>query len=162
MEEKKYINGAIVIPKVRKKSYYVGKAVAYTVLILYSIIILLPFLIAIIASVTPNTVLNQNGFQFISGYFDISNYQTLLTTDTYGNIFQCLFNTFLYIIPTLFIGMFFSCLSAYAFARINFKGKNVVFYLMLSTMVIPGIIITFPSYLLFMDVYKVQEWFPLH
>ena len=32
---------------------------------------------------------------------------------------------------------------------------------MLSTMVIPGIIITFPSYLLFVDVYNVQEWFPL-
>lgn len=161
MEEKKYINGAIVVPKTRKKSYYVFKVITYTILILYSIIILLPFLIAIIASITPNTVLNENGFQFISGYIDFSNYQTLLTTDTYGNIFKCLLNTFIYIIPTLFIGMFFSCLAAYAFARIDFKGKKVVFYLMLSTMVIPGIIITFPSYLLFVDVYKVQEWFPL-
>ena len=36
-----------------------------------------------------------------------------------------------------------------------------MFYLLLSTMVIPGIITTFSSYLLFVDIYKVNDWFPL-
>ncbi len=143
-----------------KVNYTIGKILTYFVLILFSLIIVAPFLIAIITSITPELTLVENGFQWFTGVIDIGYYKTLLTTEDYGNIFKCLLNTVLYIVPQLFVGTFCSALCAYAFARINFRGKNIMFYLMLTTMVIPGIIITFPSYLLFVQVYKVTEWFP--
>lgn len=146
--------------KKHKVQYMIGKILTYFVLILFSVIILAPFLIAIITSITPELTLVENGFQWFSGVVDIGYYKKLLTTEDYGNIFRCLLNTVLYIVPQLFVGTFCSALCAYAFARIDFRGKNIMFYLMLATMVIPGIIITFPSYLLFVQVYKVTEWFP--
>lgn len=52
-------------------------------------------------------------------------------------------------------------LTAYAFARFNFKFKNVWFVLMLSTMMIPGIVIFIPQYLLFFNLKLVDTYVPL-
>lgn len=161
MKKELKFNNGIIIKKTHSFTYYLSKTLSYFFLILFAIIIIVPFLIAIITSITPENNILENGFQWFTGIVDVEYYLTLLTTNDYGNIFQCLGNTILYILPTILIGTFCSCLSAYAFARIKFKGKNIVFYLMLSTMVIPGIIITFPSYLLFIQVYKVNKWFSL-
>ena len=155
---RKTLNGAPII-KVRKKtSYYVWKVISYIVLIIYGIIILVPFLVAIITSITPYDMLLTEGFKFFTGVIDLTYYIDILTPDDSGNIFLAFGNTLSYILPPIVFGVFFSALAAYAFARIDFKGKNTVFYLMLSTMVIPGIIFTFPSYLLFTEVYKTPQW----
>ncbi len=137
-----------------------AKIAVYAILGLFGVIIVVPFLIAIITSLTPEIVLIENGFQWFTGFVDVGYYTRVLFTEEFGSFFKCFGNTMLYIMPPLLVGTFCSALAAYAFAKINFTGKNVLFALMLSTMVIPGIITTFPSYLLFIQVYKVNEWFP--
>ena len=161
MKKQKTINGAIVVPKKRNYAYWIFKVLSYLCLIAFGVIIIIPFLMAIITSLTPQNFIMENGFKWSTGVIDLEYYIKLLTTNEYGNISQCFLNTILYIAPPIIVGTFCSALSAYAFARINFKGKKVVFYLLLSTMVIPGIITTFSSYLLFVDIYKVNDWFPL-
>lgn len=161
MKKQKTINGAIVVPKKRNYAYWIFKVLSYLCLIAFGVIIIIPFLMAIITSLTPQNFIIENGFKWSTGVIDLEYYIKLLTTNEYGNIYQCFLNTILYIAPPIIVGTFCSALSAYAFARINFKGKKVVFYLLLSTMVIPGIITTFSSYLLFVDIYKVNDWFPL-
>ena len=52
-------------------------------------------------------------------------------------------------------------LTAYAFARFNFAGKNVWFVLMLSTMMIPAIVTFIPQYLLFFNLKLVDTYVPL-
>lgn len=52
-------------------------------------------------------------------------------------------------------------LTAYAFARFNFTGKNVWFVLMLSTMMIPAIVTFIPQYLLFFNLKLVDTYVPL-
>lgn len=136
------------------------QVLSYVVLIFFALLILVPFLIAVITSFTPEIQLLENGFRWYTGVIDIGYYKSILATEHYGNIYKSLGNTLLYILPQLVVGMFCSCLAAYAFARMEFRGKNALFYTMLATMVIPGIIITFPSYLLFVQVYHVMEWFP--
>lgn len=161
MKKQKTINGAIVVPKKRNYAYWIFKVLSYLCLIAFGVIIIIPFLMAIITSLTPQNFIMENGFKWSTGVIDLEYYIKLLTTNEYGNIYQCFLNTILYIAPPIIVGTFCSALSAYAFARINFKGKKVVFYLLLSTIVIPGIITTFSSYLLFVDIYKVNDWFPL-
>lgn len=143
----------------KEPSYYISAFFSYVTLIAFSIIILVPFVIALVTSITSEMTLMENGFQWFTGVIDLEYYVKLLLTEEFGNIFRCLLNTLLYIAPPLFVGTFCSALAAYAFAKVDFKGKNIVFYMMLSTMVIPGIITTFPSYLLFTQVYKTTEWF---
>jgi multiple sugar transport system permease protein len=52
-------------------------------------------------------------------------------------------------------------LTAYAFARFDFAGKNVWFVLMLSTMMIPAIVTFIPQYLLFFNLKLVDTYVPL-
>jgi multiple sugar transport system permease protein len=47
-----------------------------------------------------------------------------------------------------------SAMAGYAFARLNFKGKNVIFSLLLATIFIPAIVTLVPSFVLFVKVYK--------
>lgn len=137
-----------------------AKFLVYFCLILVAVVIIVPFLIAIVTSLTPEIILVEQGFQWYTGYIDIGYYSRLLFTDEFGTFYKCFLNTVAYIMPPLLVGTFCSALAAYAFARINFTGKNLIFGLMLVSMVIPGIITTFPSYLLFIQVYKVNDWFP--
>ena len=52
-------------------------------------------------------------------------------------------------------------LTAYAFARFNFAGKNVWFVLLLSTMMIPAIVTFIPQYLLFFNLKFIDTYIPL-
>ena len=52
-------------------------------------------------------------------------------------------------------------LTAYAFARFDFAGKNIWFVLMLSTMMIPAIVTFIPQYLLFFNLKLVNTYVPL-
>lgn len=56
-------------------------------------------------------------------------------------------NSLLITVITLSGELSFSILAAYAFARINFPGRNLIFSIMLSTMMIPAMVFTIPNFL---------------
>lgn len=131
-----------------KTGKVIYKVIVYTILSIFALIFILPFLIALSASFTsPKNIFN---FKLIPNPVDIGNYVKLFSENDVG---RAILNTFLYIIPPVFVGLFFSTTSAYALARIKFHGRKVLFYIILSTMVIPGIIILMPSYSLFVNFY---------
>ncbi|MFD7504523.1 carbohydrate ABC transporter permease [Streptomyces sp. NPDC059850] len=60
------------------------------------------------------------------------------------------------------IGVLFSCsLAAYAFARIRFAGRNVLFTLMISTLLLPFQILIIPQYILFQKMELINTYVPL-
>lgn len=124
------------------------KIIAYTILITFFMIFVVPFIFALITSFT--SPINIFDFSWIPNPIDIANYTKLFSEH---QVVRALINTFLYIIPPVFVGIFTSAMAAYAFAKLRFKGKNVVFYMLLSTMVIPGVITMIPSYVLFTNIY---------
>ena len=71
------------------------------------------------------------------------------------------FNTLWIILPPTLLGLFCSSLSAYAFAKLRFKGKNWLFSLLLLTMMIPGTILLTPSYVIFNQIGWVDTPLPL-
>ena len=64
------------------------------------------------------------------------------------SIIEGFFNTLWIIIPPTFIGLMTSTLSAYAFAKMRFRGKEVMFGLLIATMMVPGIATLVPSYII--------------
>ncbi|MGR3933162.1 carbohydrate ABC transporter permease [Streptomyces sp. BRA346] len=60
------------------------------------------------------------------------------------------------------IGVLFSCsLAAYAFARIRFAGRNALFTLMISTLLLPFQILIIPQYILFQKMELINTYVPL-
>lgn len=87
-----------------------------------------------------------------------SNYRRAWTILPFG---QAYINSIV-IAVTVTIGTLVSCsLAAYAFARLEFKGKNVLFYSLLATMMIPGQVTLIPMYVLFSRIGWIDTHYPL-
>jgi multiple sugar transport system permease protein len=89
-----------------------------------------------------NEVLNSLNVSFFTKVFSPQNYLNvfLYSSAAQGNIdfSRYLFNTILVAFFTTLGGTFFSILVAFALARLNFKGRDLIFTILLATMMIPG------------------------
>ncbi|MCL6509112.1 MAG: carbohydrate ABC transporter permease [Anaerolineae bacterium] len=70
-------------------------------------------------------------------------------------------NSFTIVFITIPGTIFTATMTAYAFARFNFFGKNIWFILLLSTMMIPAIVTFIPQYLLFFNLKLIDTYVPL-
>ncbi|MCC7207974.1 MAG: carbohydrate ABC transporter permease [Anaerolineae bacterium] len=83
--------------------------------------------------------------QILPSSFDLSNYQKLLANESFGRYFL---NTVLITAATVAGQLIVCSLAAYGFARLNFMGRNTIFVLYLTTMMIPFQITLIPLYLI--------------
>jgi len=65
------------------------------------------------------------------------------------NIWQAMLNTYSYVIPEVIFTVISSVLTAYGFARFKFKGRNVLFALMMAMLFLPQVVLNVPQYMLF-------------
>lgn len=86
------------------------------------------------------------------------NYAQVFSTVPFA---RWLLNSFLIIAITIPGTVITSTMTAYAFARFNFAGKNVWFILMLGTMMIPSTVTLIPQYLLFFQLKLINTYVPL-
>lgn len=135
----------------RKHSVSVANIFSYIFLTVFAILIILPFLFALSTSFTTRNGIYDLPFKWIPQPFTFDNYSDVFAR---VDIVRSFLNTFMYIIPPVFIGMLSSAMAAFVFSKLKFPGHRVIFYLMLSTMLIPGIITLIPSYIMFTNVYK--------
>lgn len=71
------------------------------------------------------------------------------------------FNTFFLVIPAIIGAVFTSSLAAYAFARLRAPGRNVIFMILLSTMMVPAFVTMIPTFILFAKLGWVGGFKPL-
>ncbi|WP_338554513.1 carbohydrate ABC transporter permease [Paenibacillus sp. KS-LC4] len=70
------------------------------------------------------------------------------------------FNSLLMVVPTVIATVISSLLVAYGFARFRFPGKNMLFSLMIATLMLPNAVIIIPSYLLFRSFGWLDSYWP--
>ena len=114
----------------------VGKAVIYALLGLWALMVLFPFYWMILSSVKSYGAYNA---EYIPKFFTLSP-----TLENYVQAFRAVplakyfLNTVIFTVATTAIMLVVVVPAAFAFARMNFKGKNLVFTLFLSMMMIPN------------------------
>ena len=116
----------------------------YFVLILFALFFLLPLLWMIVTSFKPfEEWLNPN---WIPVNPTLENFASIFNDKTLP-VFRWFFNSLL--IASLFTAgiLVIDSLAGYAYARLDFPGKNLLFGLMLATLVMPGIMFLIPNYL---------------
>lgn len=77
------------------------------------------------------------------------------------NFLRLLRNTVMYASITTFGAVLSASLVAYGFARFRIPAKNVLFMLMLSTVILPGAVTLIPTYFVFLRIGWVGTWLPL-
>ena len=118
--------------------------VIFTILALGSILMLYPFVWMIFTSFKPKQHV------YIGGLLP-----QVWTTESYTQIWgeidlvRGFLNTILYSIPPVVVGSLVSVAAAYAFAKIQFKGRNALFLVLLGSIMIPFPSIMVPQYVLF-------------
>ena len=126
------------------------KVGVYAFLLVMALIVLFPFYWMLISSVKTLEEYRMSVPTFWPQKIMLSNYVEAFTTANLGRLSANLGRLFL---NTLYVGLVSTLLSlvitilcAFAFARLEFKGKETLFGLMLATMMIPGELFTITNY----------------
>lgn len=120
----------------------VYKVFIYTFLTIVAVLSILPFYWMVISSLKTEFEFRQSIPTFFPTQgISWQNYPIVLTYEE-GLFSTTLTNTLLVGTLSTGLGLIITVLSAYAFARLNFKGKNLLFALMMATMMIPGELFT--------------------
>lgn len=119
-----------------------------------SVCALMPFFFLLISSFKPGQEMIRNGLQF---KFDFQNYSLvnyrLLYTERDGIYLSWYLNSAIILAMQVAGGLFFSSLVGYALGKYNFKGRNLLFIMVLIVMMIPVEILILPLYKQ-MDAFK--------
>ncbi len=127
-----------------KRRSIVRKAITYTLLGLWALIVLFPFYWMLLTSVKSYSAYNA---EYIPSFFTLSptlqNYVDAFTTVNLARYFT---NTVIFTLATTAIMMVVIIFAAYAFARLDFPGRDLVFGLFLSLMMIPAELVVITNF----------------
>ena len=124
------------------RDHVIGRIATYTILIFGAVIALAPFLWMISTSFM--SLGEATGLTLIPSELHFENYAIAWER---GNFTEYFVNSVLITAITLLGEMTFSIMAAYAFARIKFPGRDVLFGLLLATIMIPAMVIIIPNFL---------------
>lgn len=125
---------------VRSKTFLI-----HFILIMGSIIMLFPFVWMILTSLKTYAESIQVPPVMIPEDFQWKNYQEVFTLLPF---FKFMMNTFIITVLRTAGQLFLCSLAAYAFARIVFPGRNLLFVLALSVLMVPGQVFLLPQYMI--------------
>ena len=120
-----------------------GSGMLYLFLIVVAIFALLPFMWSFSASFKELTEIFRYPPQYLPTSFNLKNYINLFTGHDFGGWFL---NSVALSITNTTLSVFFCSLAGFAFAKYNFRFKNVLFILMLGSIMIPFQLIMTPLY----------------
>ena len=129
---------------IEKKSASLSRALIYVFLVIWAVIVLFPFYWMVLTSVKSFASYNS---EYIPRFFTteptLQNYADAFTTVPLGRYFL---NTLIFTVATTGLMMLVIVPAAFAFARLEFKGRNLVFSLFLSLMMIPTELVIITNY----------------
>ncbi len=119
------------------------KVCLYAFLLAMAIIVLFPFYWMIISSLKTLAEYRLSEPTFFPRQIMLQNYADAFTTASLGRLFV---NTMIVGVASTLLSLVITILSAFAFARLEFKGKEPLFAALLATMMIPGELFTITNF----------------
>ena len=133
-----------IMEKRAKRKKLVLKTAVYLLLVIWAAVVLFPFYWMIITSLKSHGAYNA---EFVPKFFvaspTLENYAKAFTAVPLG---RYLLNTLIFTVVTTLVMMIVIVPAAFAFARLEFKGKNLLFTAFLSLMMIPQELVIITNY----------------
>lgn len=136
--------------KRKNKGSLVGRIVSVLVLLFLVFIILYPFVWMVVTSFKSEADIVAYPPKLFSGEFGVHSYQDIWERIPFLTYYK---NTIIFALSVSLISLAFDTMAGYAFARMNFKGKNIMFLCVMGTLMVPFQVIMVP---LFVEVYKLN------
>lgn len=146
--------------KNEKRKQQLSSVLRYLILTIVAIVMIYPILWLVGASFKTNTeIFTEIGF--IPKRIDFTPYIEGWNTRTEYTFSTYFMNTFQIVIPKIIFCLISSTLTAYGFARFNFKFKNVLFALLMATMFLPAVVTRIPLYIFWKQFNMLDTYIPL-
>ena len=132
---------AFMTPKTKT---LINKIVLTVIAVLLAIIALAPYYWSILISFRPQNEIYTNRSWFFTSF----------TFEHFKNVFENVpilryfFNTLFLTLVNVVTNLLFASMAAYGFEKLRFKGSSVMFRIMMTSMMLPGIATTVPTFLL--------------
>jgi multiple sugar transport system permease protein len=125
------------------------KSGRYLVLLVASVLFVVPYLLALLASFKPLKQMFSGSPFSLPHPLTWHNFVELINQYDFGHF---LFNTAVVAICIAVGQVFFCALAAYAFAKMEFPGKNLLFALFLAMLLVPGTVTIVPLFIIVKDL----------
>jgi multiple sugar transport system permease protein len=134
----------------------VEAVVRYGLYIVITLFLFIPFLMTVLSSFKTSAEVIAFPPTLFPSVWHPENYLRVLTE--VNGFPRMVFNSFFVTLVAVALNLFFDSLVGYAFARLEFPFKNVLFSVMIATMVIPGFVFIVPRYILLLNAHLVNTY----
>nr|WP_292205373.1 carbohydrate ABC transporter permease [Butyrivibrio sp.] len=152
-KSKDYMDDHVTTPK--EKAFNI---IIFIILLLFAITMVFPLIYMVATSFMTKNQILSGSLTIIPDPVLIGKYSQVLQK---GQFISGILNTIKVEIPVLLIGGFTSSLAAFAFAKMDFRGKNALFLALLATIMIPFAVVMIPQYVLFTKLHWTNSLAPL-
>jgi len=128
----------------REKMRIIRKGLIHIPLLILAFIVIIPFLWMLTTSLKPPELFHVPP-HLIPIHFHWQNYVVALESAPFARYYL---NTIIVVLGIVVGQLFLSSLAGYAFARLRFPGRNILFLVILSTLMVPMYITIIPAYLI--------------
>ena len=129
---------SLLLRRARTIAWYVGATCV-------ALLTVTPLLWTLSTSVKPAGEILASGFRLIPQTFTLDNYEQALTTVPFG---RYMLNSAFLAVVGVATNLFFGGMAGYAFAKLRFRAKQIMFYAFLASMMIPTVVTMIPLFLI--------------
>ena len=131
-------------------AHKIGRFFQYFVLILIGVIMIYPLVWMVGATFKSNAEIFA-GIGFLTANPTLQGYIDAVTQNYGGDIsiWRAFINTYSFVIPKVIFTVISSVIAAYGFSRFKFKGRDMLFGIMISTLFLPQVVLNVPQYLMY-------------
>jgi multiple sugar transport system permease protein len=129
----------------RKRGLPIATALTYLLCLVVTLITVVPFLWMVLGSLKTAAEAAQYPPVFIPRSLEWRNYVEVFTTTPF---LRYIFNSFIVASAVTLIALLFHAMSAYSLARLRYPGRNLLFILIIATLMIPFSITLIPSFII--------------
>ena len=131
-------------------AHKIGRFFQYFVLILVGVIMIYPLVWMVGATFKSNAEIFA-GIGFLTANPTLQGYIDAVTQNYGGDIsiWRAFLNTYSFVIPKVIFTVISSVIAAYGFSRFKFKGRDLLFGIMISTLFLPQVVLNVPQYLMY-------------
>ena len=131
-------------------AHKIGRFFQYFVLILVGVIMIYPLVWMVGATFKSNAEI-FSGIGFLTANPTLQGYIDAVSQNYGGDIsiWRAFINTYSFVIPKVIFTVISSVIAAYGFSRFKFKGRDLMFGIMISTLFLPQVVLNVPQYLMY-------------
>ena len=139
----------------RRRRRVLAKVVAYTAMTMLAVVALVPFVWTLSSSVKSIDAIFNNPWQIIPAHPQWSNYSKIWHELPMN---RWIFNSTYIVVLAVAGRLVFTSMAAYAFARLRFPGRDWIFYVMLTALMVPEEVTLIPGFVLIREL----GWYDSH